>query len=205
MKILSLNIMILCLFLMGCKNNLIETKDENGQIIEKYTVNNEGEKEGLYEAFYKDGTLKESSNYINGQLDGERKIYFENGQVEIIENHVDNVVNGIYRVFYPTGQKNIESNYVNGVLEGLLKKYDSFGNLKEEVTFSNNEENGKFIEYYANGQKDWEGSYLNGDNEYGLLLKYDSTGVLIKKMMCDSLAVCRTIWTLEKGDITPKY
>lgn len=67
----------------------------------------------------------------------------------------------------------------------------------------NNEENGPFTEYHENGQKAWEGTFLNGDNEYGLLQQYDEAGTLIKKMNCDSLGVCTTIWTLKDGDITP--
>ena len=54
-----------------------------------------------------------------------------------------------------------------------------------------------FEEYYTNGKIKWKGSYRNGDHEYGLLEKYDSTGVLVKKMECDSLFICRTVWKKE--------
>ena len=89
-------------------------------------------------------------------------------------------------------------------MQGLIKSYYPEGPLKEEVTMVDNEENGPFTEYYKDGTKEWEGTYLNGDNEFGLLKHYNDKGVLIKKMMCDSLAICSTIWTLEGGDVKPK-
>ena len=64
-----------------------------------------------------------------------------------------------------------------------------------------NNENGPFKEYYPNGNIHWEGNYLNGDNEFGILNEYNEQGELIKKMDCDSMAVCKTIWTKENGDI----
>ena len=48
--------------------------------------------------------------------------------------------------------------------------------------------------YYENGQIHWKGTYLNGDNEFGLLEEWDSLGTMIKRMKCDSMAVCRTFW-----------
>ena len=72
------------------------------------------------------------------------------------------------------------------------------------MTFLDNLENGPFVEYYENGNVQWSGTFLNGDNEVGELLHYSEDGVLIKKMWCDSAAICQTIWTREKGDIVPK-
>jgi antitoxin component YwqK of YwqJK toxin-antitoxin module len=93
--------------------------------------------------------------------------------------------------------------YNRGVLEGDVLKYYPEGAIMEKVSFKNNEENGTFEEYYNNGIVHWRGEYLNGPNEYGLLEEYDEQGILLKKMMCDSNAVCRTIWTKENGDIVP--
>ena len=101
---------------------------------------------------------------------------------------------GIYQTFYPDGTIKLEKHFQNNTLVGTIKVYHPNGNLKEEVTIENNTENGPFKEYHSNGKIHWQGTYLNGDNEFGLLEEYDSTGMLIKKMMCDSNAVCITIW-----------
>lgn len=95
--------------------------------------------------------------------------------------------------------------YTDGVLDGQVISYFEDGTKRESVTFLNNTENGPFTEFHENGKKHWEGTYRNGDNEYGLLIEYDTLEKIIKKMDCDSLGMCRTIWSKEKGDITPTF
>jgi antitoxin component YwqK of YwqJK toxin-antitoxin module len=198
-------LLVLSLALFSCKSNMTEVKDDNGNVIEKYEVNKDNKKHGAYSAYNEAGKLTETATYNNDQLEGERKIYDANGNVEILENYKDNTTNGPYKVYYPNGNVKFETVYTSGVLNGSAKSYTEDGKLKEEVTFSNNEENGPFKEYYDNGNIEWEGTYLNGDNEFGLLKNYDESGELVKKMMCDSMAICRTIWTKADGDITPKF
>ena len=195
----------LSLFLFSCSPEDVTTTYENGNIKEVYGVNKDGLKNGLYKSFREDGTLSEESNFKQDQLSGTRKVYFPDGkQVEIVENYQADVMEGEHVVYYPSGAKLIESSFTGGKMNGLLTKYFEDGNIMETVTFKDNVENGPFKEYYANGKIQWEGSFLNGDQEFGLLQQYDETGILIKKMMCDSLGVCQTIWTPEKGDIVPK-
>jgi len=196
---------VISLAIFGCKSEYIETKDENGNVIERYQVNTENQKDGLLTIYSTDGVIGETANYKNGKLSGVRKIFYADGNLEIEENYQNDIADGPYKVYHPNGKVNFEANYANGVLQGITKTYNDKGQLKEEVTFSNNDENGPFKEYYDNGQLEWEGTYLNGDNEFGLLKKYDDSGELVKKMMCDSMAICRTIWTKADGDITPKF
>jgi len=184
-------------------NNLVTVKDDQGNVTEKYTVNDESLKDGPYES-YINGVLVEKSNYKNGALQGKRVLYHTNGAIEIEEMYEAGVIEGPYRTYFFDGVLAQEANYVNGIMQGLIKSYYENGSLKEEVTMRDNEENGPFREYYENGKLSWEGQYLNGDDEFGLLKNYDKSGTLIKKMMCDSLGVCATIWTLEEGTVTPK-
>jgi len=85
-------------------------------------------------------------------------------------------------------------------MNGLVKGYYPSGALKEEVTFANNVEEGPFTEYHENGHVMWKGTYRNGDHEFGLLEKFDETGVLVRKMMCDERGICHTTWTTEKEE-----
>ena len=111
---------------------------------------------------------------------------------------------GEHFVYYPSGKLMIESNYEGGKMNGLFTKYFESGEVAETVTFVDNNEMGPFTEYHSNGKVQWKGNYLDGDKEFGLLEQFDEHGTLIKKMMCDTLGVCQTIWTPEKGDIVPK-
>jgi len=204
---MSRNLLIILFFtciLSACKeSNYVIIKDQEGRVQEKYAVNQDSLKHGDYSS-YINGTLVEQAQYVNGKLNGPRKLFHTNGEVEIEENYKNGVIAGLYKSYYYNGVIAQEANYVNGKMEGNLKTYYKEGALKEEVTMVDNNENGPFKEYYESGQLKWEGQFLNGDNEFGLLKNYNDKGELIKKMMCDSLGVCATVWTLEEGDIQPK-
>jgi len=192
------------IFSFSCKeSNFITVKDDKGKLIEKYKVGQDSKKHGPYTA-YVDGKISEEATYQNGKLHGERKLYFDNGQVEIIEVYEDDVIVGDYKTYYRDGTLAQQATYVNGMMDGILKTYYKNSVLKDEVTMVENEENGPFKEYYDSGQLKWSGTFLNGDNEFGLLENYNESGQLVKKMMCDSLAICSTIWTIESGDVAPK-
>lgn len=175
-------------------------KDEMGNVIERYEVNEAQEKHGSYESFI-DGVLVERATYKDGKLNGKRNMFHKNGQVEIDENYINDQLTGTYTTYYEDGTVSQEANYINGKMEGMIKSYYKSGQLREEVLMVDNNENGPFKEYHENGKLKWEGAFLNGDNEFGLLKEYNESGELIKKMMCDSMARCTTIWTMEKGDI----
>lgn len=186
---------LLMITLFSCGLEKVETTYLDGKIKEQYTLNKKGEKEGPFLAYNEVGQLKEKSLYKDGMLSGTRILYFDNGNVEIEENYIDGgTLHGTYKSFYEGGQLQIEKKYENNVLTGLVKVYYSSGKLKEEVSMQYNNENGPFTEYYENGQIHWKGTYLNGDNEFGLLEEWDSLGAPIKRMKCDSLAICRTFW-----------
>jgi antitoxin component YwqK of YwqJK toxin-antitoxin module len=152
--------------------------------------------DGAIRNLHSNGNVREEATMANGVLTGVRRLYREDGTLEIEENYAANgMLDGEYKVYYADG-KNIEilKIYRNNVSDGILKVYYQDGKIKEEVTILDNEENGPFTEYYNNGQIHWKGTYRKGDNEYGELIEYDSLGTMIKKMMCDSMAICRTTW-----------
>lgn len=191
--------------LVACSNSkTVEIKDDQGRVVERYQITEDSLKSGKYEVFYSSGKTKETANYLNGKLHGQRILYFENGQAEIEENYSEDKMHGLYKAYFENGQVNLEVEYVNSLMQGVLKRYYDNGQTQEEVTFVDSEENGPFKEYFSTGQVEWEGAYKNGDNEEGLLVQYLEDGSIKKKMNCTG-GVCRTIWTPEKGDITPVY
>lgn len=190
--------------MLSCKSSMlkeVKEKDENGKMQSLYFIHKESQKKhGAYLAYNEDGSLYEKSNFNQGKLDGLRTLYHPNGKPKIEEPYTMGELNGTYKSYHENGALQFQANYSNNVMGGLVTSYFDSGKVKEEVTFVDNEENGPFVEYFENGQKMWEGNYHNGDNELGLLMKYDSTGTLIRKLECDSLYRCQTIWTIEDGD-----
>ena len=147
--------------------------------------------------------LNEKSNYIDGQLSGDRFLYRTDGTLEIKEHYQNDYLEDTLLIYYPSGMVKLKMPYAQGVLTGQVLQYYESGKLMEQVTYVENQENGPFVEFHENGQIKWKGQYLNGDNEFGILEQYDEEGHLSRKLSCDSSAICRTIWTKEKGDIVP--
>ncbi|MEM8525578.1 MAG: toxin-antitoxin system YwqK family antitoxin [Bacteroidota bacterium] len=178
---------------------LVVEKNEEGVIIEEYTVKPKSqEREGLYKSFDSNGRLIEEATYLNGKLNGERRVYYESGEVESIETYEADTYQGRFLSFYENGKVQLQGDYVNNNMEGEWKGYYKNGRLKEVVQFERNNENGPFIEYHDNGNLKAKGNYLNGDNEHGALELYDESGSLERKMECEN-GHCRTTWTVEKG------
>ena len=201
LKILH-GILFTTLFIAGCDpalTKVVQTdSDSDTQYI--YYLDKDSLRQGESQTIVQ-GELYESSQYTDGLLHGNRFIYYPSGEIEIKEYYENGVLEDTLRIFYENGGTKLKLSYSEGILSGLSFKYYDTGDLQEVVTFENNEENGPFVEYYPNGKLMWEGQYLNGDNEYGELLHYDENGTLIKKMQCDSMAICKTIWSAENGDI----
>jgi len=189
----------------GQSPNIIEIKNAQGIVIEKYQIDADSLKQGEATTFDDDGNIFDKANYVNGTLSGKRTIYYQDGSTDTEENYVDGVLTGEYTQYYKNGNVMQRGSYTDGTLNGEVVTNFENGSKKESVTFKDNIEDGPFVEYYENGKKQWEGTYRNGDNEYGLLIEYDSLENVIKKMDCDTLGMCRTIWTKEEGDITPSF
>ncbi len=186
----------------GCSDTeTIENKDDNGVLLEKYDRKKDSfAKHGAYFSYYASGQVLEERNYTNDVLNGESRVYFENGKLDYVENHINGVYEGLYQKYFPTGQLSNEGQYVNNEMTGLWYRWYEDGQLREEVTFSANNENGPFKEYHPNGQLDTEGNYINGENEQGELLIHDENGELSEKMICE-YGVCATTWRKGEGDI----
>jgi len=196
MKNLLLATALLC-FLYACSSTeFIEIKDTDGNLVESYHQKEDGTLQGM-KSTYLDGKLYSEENFVEGKMNGIRKIFYGTGEVEIEENYADDVLTGSVKTFFPSGVLKQNAIYKDGVLEGNIKTFYDSGKIKEEVTFIDNEENGPFKEFHENGQLAWEGTYVNGDNEIGIISNFDDTGKLIKKMQCDTFmgfSKCKTIW-----------
>lgn len=177
----------LLVVLTGCRSTeLITVRNDEGVVIEEYSVNKETqERQGEYKAYDDKGKLIEAASYKDGQLQGIRTVYFEDGKTQAIENYEGGEFEGAWIGYYKTGAIELEGNYVNNEMTGIWKRFYPDGKLMEEVSFSENNENGPFKEYYPDGKLKAEGNYLDGDNEHGELKLYDEEGNLERIMDCD--------------------
>jgi antitoxin component YwqK of YwqJK toxin-antitoxin module len=183
------------LLLASCqpKTLWLENKDEWG-FLEKFEAHAlDSIKNGAYYRYYPKGALYEQSNYKHGFLEGERRLFHEDGYLEVKENYKEGKFEGEWLRYWPNGRVKLSGIYQDNAMTGEWKKFYESGKISERTQFVNNEENGAFFEYYENGNLKAKGHYLHGDYEQGELELYNEEGELIKRMDCDK-GICRTLW-----------
>ena len=99
----------------------------------------------------------------------------------IVENYNDNgELDGARTVFYENGLVAEETYYTNGKLEGHCKWFSEGNLLLRESVYKNGERNGKTINYDSSGNKVSEGEYKS-DLKSGIW-KYYESGKLKKEI-----------------------
>lgn len=188
-----------CLWAFSCQSldNVSET-DPNGLKIEYSIDKKTRKKEGVFRRYFENGQIMEEATYVHDLLDGERKIFAQNGRLLSVENYRNGQYEGPFKAYADDGKLEQEGQYTANEMSGEWKTYYPGGQLKETVTFANNLENGPFKEYYPTGILKAEGSYSNGDNEDGELKEYLEDGSLFRTANC-SQGRCTTTW---KADTT---
>lgn len=90
-----------------------------------------GKLEGVRKVFYKDGTIAEETNYINGIKEGISKTYSEKGQ--LLESHIykKGQYDGPASYYDGLGNKMYEGSYVNGKRVGTWKFFEKNKVIKE--------------------------------------------------------------------------
>ncbi len=123
------------------------------------------------------GSLKAEVHYVNGELNGLCKYYYETGELFEEYNYLIGLLEGSYKSFYKNGQLYNECNYVNDMREGPYKQYYENGQLQEEQNYVNNCLNGQSKTYFMNGNISCEKNYINNIME-GVCKNYYNSGQL---------------------------
>ncbi len=197
---------ILNVFACSKPVEIIQEHDDNDNLIVEYQRRKDDfAKHGWYKRYYPTGELNEEAKYTDNKITGQRKMYFKNGDIQVIETHSNGKFEGLYQSFYDNGKLEQEGNYANNTMSGEWKFHYKTGELREVVQFKNNQENGPFKEYFKNGNLKFEGIYEGGDYEVGELKKYDESGNLIAKMNCEirqaageKFSQCSTVWSANE-------
>lgn len=191
---------IFTLFLFSaCSKTIQKVEVDDFQYRTVYSVlKKTNSKHGLFEKYAPDGVLYESANYTNGALNGARKLFHENGNLDVIEHYVAGKYEGETKTYYDSGEIKLVGQYQNNVAEGIWISYYPNGKKKEEVIYANNEEQGPFKEWHENGNLKAEGTYKDGDNEHGELKLYHDDGQLMRKMDCN-MGACSTTWKSDRA------
>ncbi|WP_284651759.1 toxin-antitoxin system YwqK family antitoxin [Flavobacterium terrisoli] len=117
-----------------------------------------------YTIFYNQKNNKVSEGkVVNKQFEGEWKYYHENSpQIMTLENYVNGKLNGVRKVYYQSGKIAEETTYKNGFKEGIYKSYAENDVVMEESNYKNNQLDGPAIYKDATNNVTAQGLYKNG-------------------------------------------
>lgn len=145
--------------------------------------NSEGHKEGLWQTFYPDGTVKWEGTYVDGKRDGYFKTYDKNGSLLTIEKYINDVLQvdapelaklDVKTEYYANGKVKSTGPYKDGLPFGAHRIYDETGKqvkaeiydsgrvVAEGILDESDVQQGDWKEYHSNGQISGEGKYVNG-------------------------------------------
>ena len=96
-------------------------------------------------------TMIEEQYNLKGKLEGERKVYYPNGNLAETQVYKNGKLNGVSKLFGEEGILLNEYTYTEGLLHGPVKIYDTSGQLIAEGSYKKNKQHGIW-KYYENGK-----------------------------------------------------
>ncbi|MBL8798098.1 MAG: hypothetical protein JNM56_29645 [Planctomycetia bacterium] len=102
----------------------IEKKYPDGTLRVKYAIDDNGDKEGVYEEFYPNGKLKVKATYKADVQEGAFKSYHENGKLHVTATYKAGKLEGLYVEENEQGQKVLAGAYKDGKLNGTLTRFE---------------------------------------------------------------------------------
>lgn len=85
-----------------------------------------------------------------GRLEGERFVYYPNGQTAEHTVYIDGKIEGVSKIFSEKGVMIKEYSYKNDMLNGMSKYYNASGQMLAEGAYRNDKKHGIW-KYYENG------------------------------------------------------
>lgn len=116
--------------------------DSTPKIVYYYPTDEQGNAIGPHnrEIHYLPGKKKYVEGGVqNEKRNGEWKSYFEDGTtLRSIANYKEDELNGDYKVFHENGKTAVAGHYTNGKCDGKWTTYDVQGNIIKEITTDEN-------------------------------------------------------------------
>jgi len=117
---------------------------------------------GERKEYYENGKLFLIENYNDNNKHGERKVFHENGQIIILQNYKDGKLHGECKTFYENGQIIILQNYKDGKLHGEFKTFYENGKLQSVQNYKDGKLIGEPKGFYENGKLQSVTNYKDG-------------------------------------------
>ncbi|MBN2663375.1 MAG: hypothetical protein JXR68_06970, partial [Bacteroidales bacterium] len=161
----------------------------------------DSKKDGLWIAYYQDGTTKSEINFKTNRQYGSVKVYYPNGNLQECGYWKTNKWVGEYSYYYDNqqikyhwffddagkrtgkqdyyydnGQTQITGNWTQGKEIGQITEYYPNGTMKKVSNFDNGTLNGSTTEYYDDGQVKSKSIFVNGQSDPDQSFAYQHKG-----------------------------
>lgn len=102
--------------------------------------------EGTSIYYYKNGKIKQKTQWHNDKKNGSACLYYSDGHINETIEFKNDKRNGVDTVFYKNWQIKCECNYNNGLCDGYSVYYDKDGTLIQKVLYKK----GNIIDFHNN-------------------------------------------------------
>lgn len=181
----------------GMRNGITEQFYESAGIKRIKGEYRDNLKIGEWTQYYINGNIQAKVNYIDDELNGDYKEYYENKKLKIEGKYKNNLPEGEWK--YYSDEDNLLSiiRYKNGMLNGIKEDYYLNGILSREMEFKDNLPNGKYKSYWENGSLQETGIIIN--SEYKEVKFYNPKGKFINEIRKNESDKIKEINILDKN------
>lgn len=132
---------------------VVETSYPSGRLKERYEVDDDGEKDGLYERFREDGSVEVSARYSRGALNGTYEEFGHEGDRTLEAQYKRGEKDGIYRT-YAGEVVTLDARYRRDVLNGNWLKRAPDGSHVIRAKYRRGVLDGRYVE--ERPAEEWE-------------------------------------------------
>lgn len=158
----------------GIKEGVHQTYDENGNplgaelysggiLLAKGQYDERGRKQGPWEYYYEDGTLKAKGSYIDDLRNETWKYYFQDSTLEQVGRYILNEPDGTWRWYFNDGEIRKEQQFVDGLASGLNKEWNDSNQVIVEGEYIDGLKTGIWV--YQNHNVRETGDFVQDERE----------------------------------------
>ncbi|NCU06042.1 MAG: tetratricopeptide repeat protein [Chitinophagaceae bacterium] len=107
---------------------------------------------GKFIDYYYSGRKQGDGTFLNGKVEGLRRMYHQNGQLSLERNYSAGIEHGLEKEYYEDGTLKQKGEFVNGIEEGIWQMYFPNGQVKQQSTLRAGNIEGETIVYYSTGK-----------------------------------------------------
>lgn len=146
----------------GPEGNIIAavTYDNQGVIIARGVIDEEGKKQGKWNDYYPEGEKKTDGQYVDNYRVGRWVFYWRNGRTEQTGEYYRGRPHGLWNWYYEDGSISREESFFHGREDGTLIEYARNGRIITNGDFIDGEREGEW--YYREGDHIEVGNYITG-------------------------------------------